>query len=118
MSRFTEQLQALVHVCDSDERELIERMIHSSADYVRQVVIMESTRLNFAGRQSDDLRAKVSETDKVRTDRHNALIATVNIVNRICDAHHLPRIYCGSEKRREYGDFAIELTAEIFNDRV
>jgi len=118
MSNFTEQLNALCAVCDSDERELIERMIHSSANYVRQVVVMESTRLNFAGRVEGNLRDKVSETDSARTKCHNALIDTVNIVNRICDAHNFPRIYLGSEKRREYGDFAIELTSEIFCDRL
>ena len=47
----------------------------------------------------------------------DALIATVNSVNSFCDSHGVPHIYTGGTERRAYGDFAMELVADIFEKR-
>jgi len=117
MGNITSRLKELSYVCCTDEQELIEQMVHSAADYVRQVVIMESTAMNLAGRDNESYRNKKLETDKTRTQIHNGLISKVDIVNRICEMHDLPPIYDGEEHRRCYGDFAIELVGEIFTER-
>ena len=119
MKTYTERLMELSKEFSFDEMELVEQMIHSAADYVQQVAIMESTRLNFAGRNNEEYRNKLSETDTARTKMHNALISATNIVNRRCEAHGLPPIYTGpKDVRRSYGDFAIELVDEIFKNRL
>jgi len=44
-------------------------------------------------------------------------LSAVDIVNRICAMHNQPALYTGSERRREYGDFALALVTEIFANR-
>ena len=112
-----EKLKNLSNVCDMDEREILEDMIHNAADYVRQVIIMECSAINFAGREGSEFRDKVTETDTRRSQIHNGLISTVNVVNRIAAIHNHPPIYTGESHRRCYGDFAINLVNEIFNGR-
>ena len=117
MNNLTNRLKELSYVCCTDEQELIEQMVHSAADYVRQVVIMESTSMNLAGRTNEDFRQKKLETDETRSRIHNGLIHKVDIVNRICENHNMPVIYAGDRHRRCYGDFALELVSEIFENR-
>lgn len=112
-----ERIEALAKECDTEEQELIEDMILCAADYVRSVIVMETNAKNLRGKEAAEYREIVTATDRSRTMVHNALIAAVNIVKRICQIHdHLP-IYIGDEQRRLYGDFAMELTTEIFKDR-
>ena len=118
MGTYLTAISALTKVCDTDERELIEEMIFNAADYVQVVTTMETKRANYVGRQGADLREVVTMADSARSKIHNSLIARVNAVNRICDAHGLPRLYNGDEQRRHYGDFAIELVNEIFTMRL
>jgi len=117
MNTLTEQIRTLTAVCESDECELIEEMILKAAAYVQAVTIMETTARNYAGRSADELREAVSSTDKSRRNVHNSLISAVDIVNRICVMHGLPLLYTGSERRREYGDFALALVTEVFVNR-
>ena len=117
MDTIRKRLAALASQCDNDERELIEQMIGNAADYVQTVVKMETIADNVAGRSDTELRSAVSEADHTRTIIHNSLISRVDIVNRICAAHNLPPIYTGDSQRRHYGDFALELVKEIFENR-
>ena len=117
MMKLTETLDSLIALCDADERELIEDMITDAANYVKCVVIMEAQAHNFAGREGQDYRDTVTKADNTRHIQHNALIASVNVVNRICASHHIEPIYQGDELRRHYGDFALALVSEIFADR-
>ena len=111
------RIEALAKECDTEEQELIEEMVIGAVDYVRSVIIMETNARNLRGRKAEEYRDIVTATDRTRTMTHNALIAAVNIVNRICQNHGRPLIYTGDEQRRHYGDFAMELTTEIFGDR-
>ncbi len=111
------QISVLAAVCDEDERDLIEKMVLAAGDYVRAVIHMKAKTLNYAGRAGEELRAAAEQSDRERTNCHNALIAYTDIVNRICGLHTLPPIYTGSSARREYGHFAIALTEEIFSVR-
>ena len=112
-----DQITALSSQCDEDERELVERMILSAADYVRAVIHMRTIAINYAGRTGEELRTLVEQSDHDRTTFHNALISYVDIVNRICVSHSMPPIYTGSSLRREYGDFAYALITEIYEKR-
>lgn len=112
------QLQHLTQQCtDHDLCACIETMIGSAADYVAIVAQMEAARLNFPGRTGADLRTAVSDADQKRHTAHDALIADVNLVNRICALYGVEPVYTGSDARREYGDFAFRLVQELFEGR-
>lgn len=111
------QLNALASLCDTDMRECIEEMLIHAGEYVSAVTAMETKILNFAGRDQQDFREAVAEYDRARTAAHNALISSVDIVNRICAMCGQPPIYTGGSERREYGDFAFALVREIFEAR-
>ena len=115
--KLTERLDLLLPLCDDDERELIEDMICDAANYVKCVAIMEAQAHNFAGRTGQDYRDTVTRADNTRHIQHNALISSVNVVNRICVSHNVEPIYQGDTVRKHYGDFALELITEIFVNR-
>ena len=111
------QLKKLSEACDSDECELIEKMVHNAADYVRQVVVMESISINLASRDNESYRNERLDADERRSLIHNGFIGSVNVVNRICEIHNFPPIYTYEKHRRLYGDFALEIVDEIFTNR-
>lgn len=113
------QMQHLSEQCTDPELCVcIETMITSAANYVAVVTQMEAIRLNFSGRTGQDLRASVGSADQKRHTAHDALIADVNLVNRICSLYQMDPVYTGSGARREYGDFAFRLVQEIFESRI
>lgn len=116
-SSLTQQLSFLSHLCDADMRDCLEEMVISVGAYVAAVTTMETKALNLYGREQQELRDAVTEADRTRTSAHNALIANVDIVNRICEMCGQPPIYTGGSARREYGDFAFALVKEIFEAR-
>ncbi len=112
-----DKIRELVDRCNDMERSLIQDMLHNAADYVRAVVIMETAASNLIGLDADEAREAKQSTDRARSIAHDAFISSVNVVNRICDKHGVPRMYTGSTERRSYGDFAMELVANIFTKR-
>jgi len=117
MSELMSRIAELSNVCDEIECELIEQMVFKAGEYVCAVNEQECKAKNYAKRRGQDLRDVVSEADKTRRSCHNALIASVDIVNRICTAHEFPLLYDGGNERREYADFALRLVEEIFTQR-
>jgi len=110
---------------DEDCVELILDMVNSCAEYVQIVSDMESTNAILstkdivnAGVISKDSLNQINDLDRNRTDVHNAMIASVNSVNRLCELEGLPLIYTGDSQRRHYGDFAQEVVNSYFNDRL
>ncbi len=111
------EITDLVNICDSFERELVEEMINSAADYVRAVVAMETVAANVRGLEGAAFREERTSADKSRSMVHNSFISLVNSVNRLCDKKKLSRVYTGGEERRAYGDFAMEIVRTIFEAR-
>ena len=111
------RIQELVTLCNSAERFGISMMLNNAADYVRSVVRMEVVAAQIADLAPEEFREERTSTDRTRSNNHDALISSVDAVNKICDAHGVPRLYTGSTKRREYGDFAMNLIADIFSNR-
>ena len=112
-----EQPNVLVRVCDEDERALVEEMVLNAGDYVQAVINTEAKRINYAGREGEALRKAFGEADSRRTIVHNSLISMVDTVNRLCQLHDLSPIYTGDNQRRHYGDFALRLVTELFEER-
>ena len=92
-------------------------MLNNAADYVRSVVAMEVVAARVADLDPEDFKEESESTDRTRSNDHNAFISSVDAVNKICDAHGVPRIYAGGTERRAYGDFAMELVEDIFEKR-
>ena len=111
------QINELTQVCSDAEKKLVQKMIWEAADYVQAVIRMVTTDHNVAGLDTQQWKADRQTTDKARTVAHDSLISMVNIVNRICARHEKPLIYQGSESRKEYGDFAIELVRAYYDRR-
>lgn len=111
------ELMQLAVKCNDGERYLIEKLLENAADYVRAVIIMEASASNVQGLDGEEFRQDRQSTDRSRTYAHNAFISSVDSVNRICDKYQLPRIYTGSTERRAYGDFALQLVTDIFENR-
>lgn len=114
---YLEKISQLTSLCSEPEKKFIERMLLSAANYIQAVAEMETKALNYAGRPAQELRDAVSESDSARTRAHDSLIAAVNVANRICIAHGMEPLYTGDSVRRHYGDFALALTTEIFEQR-
>ena len=111
------QINDLAKKCNDMECELIEQMIHNAADYVRSVIIMETTANNIVRLDSAEAQEAKQSADRARTIAHDAFISSVNIVNRICDKHEFKRIYTDGEDRRDYGEFALRIIRDIFTSR-
>ncbi len=111
------RIKELTECCNEVQRKMIKKMIHDAADYVRAVVVMETAASNIEGLDSADAKEIRESTDRARSMAHDAFISSVNAVNRICDKHGVPHIYSGGAERREYGDFAMEIVADIFAKR-
>ena len=111
------RIKELVELCNGAERFRISMMLNNAADYVRSVIAMEVVAARVTDLDPEDFREERESTDRTRSNDHNAFIESVNRVNEICDAHGVPHIYNGSDQRREYGDFAMELVADIFAGR-
>lgn len=111
------RIMELIKLCNSAERFRISMMLNNAADYVRSVVVMEVAAARVAELDFEEYREERESTDRARSNRHDALISSVDAVNKICDAHGVPRIYTGGTERRAYGDFAMELVADIFTKR-
>ena len=112
-----DRIKELVAICNSAERYRIACMLNNAADYVRAVTIMEVVAARIDDLDPEDFRDERASTDRARTNAHNDFIASVDVVNKICDTHNVPRLYTGGSERREYGDFAMELVADVYKNR-
>lgn len=111
------RIKELVEICSDAERFRISMMLNNAADYVHSVVAMEVVAARVADLDPEEFREERESTDRTRSNDHNAFISSVDAVNKICDAHGVPHIYTGGTNRRDYGDFAMELVADIFAKR-
>ena len=112
-----DKIKELLADCNGAERFRIAMMLNNAADYVRAVAIMEVAAANVADLDPDEFKEERESTDRARSAAHNAFISSVDAVNKIFDTHGIPRIYTGGTERRAYGDFAMELIADIFEKR-
>jgi hypothetical protein len=99
--------------------DMVESGLKNFADYVNAVYNME-TRVSIARFHIDDVaeyQALVKELDFNRRTAHDAAIASVNILNRMCDKVGVEPIYSGSQDRSEIGDFCGKIVGEYFDGR-
>ena len=109
---------------DSECLEMIFQCVQSFADYHSAIFEMEVKREIFrnSGIGSEAYQDMVSTLDRTRTANHNAVLASVSILNRIAEKSNVAPIYEGvvSEDRpyrREVADAVLAYVECVINDR-
>lgn len=109
-----------------EDRELLDMIYDALAtfeNYHAAIYEMETkVRLYYGAMDSLDYRKMENELDERRSLCHNAVIASVNMLNRMAEQKGIAPIYDGvvSEARpyrREVADAILEYTAELIRER-
>lgn len=93
-------------------------MVAACAAYIQCVINAEMFRVMRNTLDGQTYREQAQQLDRNRSACHNALIANVNVVNRIGERLGVGKVYKGTEDRSQYGDYALALVSDIFNKRV
>ena len=109
---------------DADMLSLIDDCVTSFENYHNAVYKMETyKRLHGTNIKNGEIyRDTISQLDRDRTISHNALIANVNILNRLAEMQQLPPLYDGivSEERphrRVIANAIFEYIEKVINQR-
>lgn len=109
---------------DQDDIEAIVHAIKSFEDYHSAIYRLEITRRLFSCNaiESEAYRSDTVERDRLRTYNHNAVIAQVNLLNRMAKEASLPPFYDGvvsEEKpyRRELANAVLDFIQKVIVNR-
>lgn len=121
-----DSLNALIRISVSDEDayDLISGALKSFHEYHAAIYEMETakTLLSAKGEDPEKYRQSIQSLDRARTVCHNAVLANVNILNRMAENAKLPLVYEGiiSEAhpyRREVADAVLNYIRNIVLER-
>ena len=121
---YKERYEKLVNAACKDEdpdfiREPITLAMKSFCDYVYAVYNME-TRIKIAATRYEggDYRDFVMNLDRGRRIAHEHAIGQISMLNRICDALKVDRLFDGNiSDRYAVADFCIAIVNELFDKR-
>ena len=108
---------------DQDLMEAIQAAPLSFEEYHTAIYSMETKRKLLTGTiDAQQFQSEITNMDRIRTSRHNAVLANVNMLNRIAAQYDLPPVYDGiiSEQqpyRRQVADAVLEYVREIILER-
>ena len=97
----------------------VESGMQNFVDYVNCVYNME-TKIAIARFRADsasEYQEIVKRMDISRRNAHEAAIASINMIDRICDKCGVEKVYGGSQDRVEIGDFCGKIVNEYFEGR-
>jgi hypothetical protein len=97
----------------------IENALKNFVEYTNKVYNME-TQIMLARHRIDDPREYqdlVTRLDTGRRAAHEGAIASVSMLNRICDMSGVEKVYDGPDDRVAIGDFCGAIVNEFFEDR-
>lgn len=121
-----ETINALIQMYadDEDGYDLISGALKSFCEYHVAIYEMETakTLLSAKGEDPEKYRQSIQSLDRARTVCHNAVLANVNILNRMAENAKLPLVYEGvvSEVhpyRREVADAVLNYIRNIILER-
>ena len=101
------------------EREMLEDLASTCAEYICTVVNMENA-INVAKirLEPEEYRDYIETFDKRRSVTHNGLISGVKVLNRLANSHNLAQIFAGDINNRiKVAEFAKQYVDELFNER-
>ena len=109
---------------DQDDIAAIVHAMETFEDYHNAIYRLEITRRLFSCNaiESETYRSDTVERDRLRTYNHNAVIAQVNLLNRMAEEASLPPFYEGvvsEEKpyRRELANAILGFIQEVIVNR-
>lgn len=109
---------------DADDLDMIVKAIDNFEDYHRAIYYMETIRRLFSCKaiDPDTYRIETMERDRCRTVNHNAVLAQVNLMNRLASEAGLPPFYEGivSEERpyrREVANAVLDFVRDVILNR-
>lgn len=109
---------------DQDDIKAIVHAMETFEDYQNAIYRLEITRRLFSCNaiESETYRSDTVERDRLRTYNHNAVIAQVNLLNRMAEEASLPPFYGGvvsEEKpyRRELANAILDFIWEVIVNR-
>jgi len=109
---------------DKTMLDLVYEQVDSFEEYHKAIYAMESKMkiYSFKAMEKEDYQEMVMSLDKQRTMRHNSVITSVNILNRLAQKEGLPLVYNGivSEERpyrRELADAVLNYIEKVIKNR-
>lgn len=99
--------------------DAVETGMRNFVDYVNCVYNME-TKIAIARFRADgpgEYQEIVKRLDTARRNAHEAAIASINMIDRICDKYGVEKVYGGSQERTDIGDFCGKIVNEYFEGR-
>lgn len=98
--------------------EAVENFVSDCGAYVDRVTAMEAALASARYRlEPEDYRQLIVQLDRSRKYAHDALIASVRLVNRLCGLYGVDKVYDGPDERILIAELAIEVAAEFFKER-
>ncbi|MFW6024854.1 MAG: DUF3232 domain-containing protein [Candidatus Woesearchaeota archaeon] len=102
----------------SDDLDMVNDCIKDCATYIERVVAMEAAIKVLRFRlEPEKYRSKIADLDRARKDAHNALIASINAVNRMTTYYNVEPIYNGEDDRYAKAEFAKAVVDIYFKER-
>lgn len=122
-----ETLKKLTEIYSEDKEmlDMIYTALQSFSEYHSAIYKMETYMKIYSAKSvdGDEYRNTISEMDKKRTVCHNAVLVSVNMLNRLAAKENLPLIYEGTVSenqpyRREVADAILRYEEEIIKERI
>lgn len=121
---YKEKITILVNKIKSSEGEFcmddlktIEEIIDGCADYVQAVIQMESAiQIARFRMEGDQFRSYVENLDKSRRANHNACIANIKMLNRLCTLYRCDKIFSDEELEMDRTDIADKIIKIIVDE--
>ncbi len=101
-----------------DDLQVVEDFYQACGEYVQAVVQMEAAIITARDRmEGREYREYLSQLDNSRQHAHEALIASVKILERICLMYQVEPVYQGPTERVPIAEFAMQAVEEVFRKR-
>lgn len=118
-------LDSLIEKCrnDSELSEALEDALRSFEDYHAAIYSMETKKKILSGTVDPKVyRDEITLMDQKRTACHNAVLANVNMLNRMAEMNGLSPVYDGvvspeQPYRRQVADAVLAFVREIIVER-
>ncbi len=110
---------AKLYADDVEVLEIIEDTIDVYGEYVAYVYKMESLRPILRIKLGkDEYKNAVEEMDKTRTRIHNSAIASMKVINRLCESNDLSLFFEGNiDDRVAVAEFMRDVVTNVFENR-
>ncbi len=109
---------------DKEMLDIIFNALKHFEEYHQVIYEMETKMLvySYDSMDKDDYQSMVTEADKLRTMKHNAVISSVSMLNKIAEKEKLPPFYDGivsKERpyRRQVANAVLDFAEEIIKNR-